>query len=239
MAGSASACIVPPTLDAVLSDDGGSMLVTNMDLLEGITASGLSYVSLTDLTAPETAVATLLLEAAGYANENQLGIYNYGGIGAQPSSAEMLLLFDGSASAPSSATIEFDLGTGTAWYDRNSNGVKDAGEIAAIGTTFGFYLNSPDSAECISNPTFYSDMLLNYDTRDTSHAAIYDIRTITGAIVGDPDAVVAFEDLLACHSDWDYSDMVIGVTDVAPVPEPTTIALLSLGSMAFLRRRRA
>ena len=110
-AGSASAAVVPPTLDAVLSDGGGSMLVTNMDLLEGIAATGQSYVSLTDLTAPETAVATLLLEAAGYANENQLGIYNYNGVGMQPGSSEMLLLFDGAASAPTSATIEFDITT--------------------------------------------------------------------------------------------------------------------------------
>jgi len=239
MAGTASAAVVPPTLDTVLSDNGGSVLVTNMDLLDGIAASGQSYVSLTDLTAPETAVATLLLEASGYANENQLGIYNYGGIGAQPSSSEMLLLFDGSASAPVSATIQFDITSGTAWYDRNSNGVKDAGETASVGTTFGFYLNSPDTAPCVSNPTFYSDSLLNPDTTTDPHAAIYDVRQVTGAIVGDPDVVVAFEDLLACHSDWDFSDVVVGVTDVAPVPEPTTIALLGLGSLAFLRRRRA
>ena len=72
-------------LDEVLSDGGGSILVTNMDLLDGIAASGQSYVNLTDLTAPGTAVATLLLEAAGYKNENEFGIYNYNGTGRRTS----------------------------------------------------------------------------------------------------------------------------------------------------------
>ncbi len=238
-AGSASACLVPPTLDNVLSDGGGSVLVTNMAPLTGVTDSGQSYVQLTDLSAPETAVATLLLEAAAYSGQNQFGIYNYNGAGVAPTASEMLLLFGGSASAPSSATIDFDLGAGTAWYDRNNNATQDAGETATIGTTFGFYLISPDSHGGISNPTFFTDDQLNPDTTGTPHGLIYDIGLITGAIVGDPDVVVAFEDLLSTHSDWDYTDMVIGVTDVAPVPEPTTIALLGLGSLAFMRKRRA
>lgn len=239
MAGGASACIVPPTLDVVLSDDGGSPLVTNMSLLEGIVASGQSYVTLTDLTTPETAVATLLLEAAAFANQNQFGIYNYNGVGVAPSASEMLLLFDGSASVPLSATIDFDLAAGTAWYDINSNGVEDPGETASVGTTFGFYLISPDSYHKVTNPTFYTDRLLNPESGKPLHGAIYDVGQVTGAIVGDPDVVVAFEDLLDKHADWDFSDMVIGVSDVSPVPEPATIALLGLGSMAFLKRRRA
>lgn len=239
LVGNVSACVVNPELDTVLSDDGGSVLVTNMGLLDGVGDSGLGYVHLTDLTSPQTAVATLLLEAAGYANQNQFGIYNYNGVGVAPSSDQMLLLFGGSASAPSSATIEFDLANGLAWYDRNSNSIQDAGETAIIGTTFGFYLISPDSAGGISNPTFFTDSMLNPDTTSTSHGLIYDTGSITGAIVGDPDVVVAFEDLLACHSDWDFSDMVVGVSDVAPVPEPTTMALFGLGSLAFLRKRRA
>ncbi len=239
LSGNASACLTPPTLDNVLSDGGGSVLVTNMNLLTDVVESGQNYVALTDLTTPQTAVATLLLEAAGYANQNQLGIYNYNGDGVAPSSSEMLLLFNGSATAPSSATIQFDLNTGTAWYDHNSNGIQDVDETASVGTTFGFYLISPDSALGISNPTFYTDSLLNPDTTAAPHGLIYDIRSITGAIVGDPDVVVAFEDLLACHSDWDFTDMVVGVTDVTPVPEPTTIALLGFGSLTFLRKRRS
>jgi hypothetical protein len=236
LANSASASIVPPTLDEVVN---GSMLVTDMSLLTGIAHSGQSYVSLTDLTKPATAVATILLESAAYAGKNQLGIYNYNGLGVAPSASQMLVLFKGSAAAPSSATVEFDLAGGLAWYDRNSNSVRDAGETASIGTTFGFFLISPDNYKGICNPTFFTDEKLNPDTKKTEHGLIYDTRHITGAISGDPDVVVAFEDLLAGHADWDYDDMVVGVSDVAPVPEPMTIALLGLGSLVFIRKRRA
>ncbi len=238
LADSAVACPVYPELDTVLSDDGGSPLVTNMVLLDGVVHCGQSYVYLTDLTFPETAVATLLLEAASYFGQNQFGIYNYDGSGIAPTAAEMLLLFEGSDNVPSSATVQFDIVNGTAWYDRNSNSTKDAGETADIGTVFGFFLVSPDSYCGISNPTFYTDEMLNPDTTSIEHGLIYDTRHITGAIVGDPDVVVAFEDLLAGHSDWDYSDMVVGVTDVAPLPEPATVALLSLGSFLVFRKRR-
>ena len=238
VATSVMATTVPPTLDTVLSDEGGSVLVTDMGLLTGITECGQSYVHLTDLTAPETIVATILLEAAGYAQQNQLGIYNYNGAGVAPLVSEMLLICHGTDAAPRSATIQFDLSGGTAWYDRNSNSTQDPGETASIGTTFGFYLNSPDSGGGISDPTFYTDELLNPDTTTTEHGLIYDTRHVTGAITGDPDVVVAFEDLLECHSDHDYTDMVVGITDVAPVPEPATVALLGLSSLALVRKKR-
>jgi hypothetical protein len=238
IADSVMATPVPPELDTVLSDGGGSLLVTDMGLLAGISECGESYVYLTDLTPPETAVATILLEAAGYAQQNEFGIYNYNGDGVVPSASEMLVIMQGTDAMPRSATIQFDLAGGIAWYDRNSNSVQDAGETATIGSTFGFYLNSPDSAGGISNPTFYTDESLNPDTTAVEHGLIYDTRHVTGAITGDPDVVVAFEDLLECHSDHDYSDMVVGISDVAPVPEPATIALLGLSSLALLRKKR-
>lgn len=235
---SVSAVPVLPTLDAVLSDGPGSPLVTDMSLLAGLTERG-QNLCLTDLTFPEISVATMLFEEAGYAGSNQFGIYNYNGPGVAPSASEMLLLFEGSDESPISATVQFDLTNEIAWYDRNSNATKDAGETANMGAVFGVYLISPDKCGGISNPTFYTDELLNPDTAAKEHGLIYDTRHITGAITGNPDVVVAFEDLLAGHSDWDYDDMVVGITDVAPVPEPATIALLGLGSLALLRKRRA
>ncbi len=226
-----------PTLDVILSDGGVSPLVTDISLLGGLTATGQSFVSLLDMVAPVTSTATILLEEAGYAGQNQFGIYNFNGNGVAPSAGEMLLLFGGSAAVGASAVVQFDLAGGTAWFDRNGNDVMDAGETAAIGAVFGFFLKSPDSAGGISNPTFYSDELLNPDGA-MEHALLFNTGGITGAIYGDPSVVVAFEDLLASHTDCDYSDMVVGISNVTPVPEPATVALLGLGSLAALRRRR-
>jgi len=234
-----------PTLDTVLSDDGGSPFLINPSLVTGLGASDASYVDLTDLTPPETSVATILLEAAGFAGSNVLGIYNCKGTGVAPTASEMLELFPGGAGAAFSASVQFDLATGLAWYDRNSNGIKDAGETAMVGDSFGFYLGSPDVYGDLSNPFFYSDALLNPDTVATEHGLIYDTRGITGAITGDPDIVVAFEDLLAGHSDWDFTDMVIGITDVAPwsgdvepIPTPGAFVLCMVGTALVGRMRR-
>lgn len=168
---SVSAVPVHPTLDAVLSDGPGSPLVTDMSLLAGLTERG-QNLCLTDLTFPEISVATMLFEEAGYAGSNQFGIYNYNGPGVAPSAWEMLLLFEGSDELPISATVQFDLTNEIAWYDRNSNATKDAGETANMGAVFGAYLTSPDKCGGISNPTFYTDELLNPDTAAIEHGLI-------------------------------------------------------------------
>lgn len=38
-------------------------------------------------------------------------------------------------------------------------------------------------------------------------------------------------------TDWDYNDLVVEVT-LVPVPEPSSLALIALGGLAMLRRRR-
>jgi len=234
-----------PSLDTVLHDGSGSPLVTNWGPITALGPSEASYVRLTHLaTAQRTVVATILLEDAAYKNNNQFGIYNYNGEGVAPQASQMLLLFDGPAAVAQSATIVFDTANNIAWYDRDSDNVQDPGETANIGKIFGFYLISPDQHGGISNPTFYSDELLNPDnTANTvyEHGLTYDTELITGAITGDPDVVVAFEDLLAGHCDWDYSDMVVGVTDVTAIPAPGAVTVCSLGVMlvGWLRRRRS
>ena len=237
-----------PKLGEVVSDDGGTPMVTNPQRIADVAPSNASYVKLTDLTIPATSVATILLEAADYAPANGLGIYSYKGAGVAPSSSEMLDIFAGADGLFTSATLEFDLADGTVWYDRNGNLVPDADEIAMIGDTFGFYMTSPDQYGGIRNPLFFTDDVLNPDTLATKHGLIYDTGSITGGITGDPDIVLAFEDLLAGHSDWDYSDMVISVTDVTPwtdrvnpipLPGAGLLGVLGLSCAGMRLRRRA
>lgn len=227
----------PPTLDEVIIDGGGSPLIIDLEALVGVTECGQSWVKLPTTSASQIVEMTILLEEALYMNENQFGIYNYNGSGVAPSASEMLLVFDGNDGLGDSAEINFDLLAGTAWYDRNSNSIKDNDETVQIGSTFGFYLISPDIGCCISNPTFYSDELLNPDTTSSEHGLIYDVSEISSAIERNPDVVVAFEDLLVCHTDCDFDDIVVGVKGVSPVPEPATVILLGAGGLVLLRKR--
>lgn len=224
----------PPTLYEVVGD---SPLVVNAEPLKVVTESGNSWVKLSSIDQTRIIIATILLEEAAYDYLNKFGIYNYNGPGVAPTESEKLLILNGSDEVGDTASVQFDLLTSIAWYDRNGNSIKEAGETAHIGNIFGFYLISPDTGYGICRSTFYTDELLNPDTTAIEHGLIYDTSYITGAIKGDPDVVVAFEDLLIYHADCDYDDMVVGITNVTAVPEPATVFILGIGSLVLLRKR--
>jgi hypothetical protein len=178
--------------------------------------TGAQAVILTDTDGNnDDATAFLLLESAGNASSNKFGIYGFTQSGSSITlTGQTLEVFPGSATdAPTSVTLAFDLVAGTV---TNQSTLATAN----IGAVFGFYLTDP------INRTFYSHTILNTDQFD--HFRIFDTSDDAVSQLLGSDVIVAIEDLYG-GGDRDYNDMVAGVTDVKPVPEPGTMMLLGSG----------
>lgn len=174
-------------------------------------------------------VATVVIELGAYANGNTLGIYD------RANPASKVQVFGGAATQGSQAILSI-LANGSVILNFTDTGVDFAGNA------FGLYLDSSAGA---SGGLFYSDTALNADQGD--HMFAYQgvgdtiqIPPFSAGQWGPNEYILAFEDLDGSVADWNYTDMVVLVESVTPVPDGgATILMVGmalLGLAAFRRK---
>ena len=189
--------------------------------------------SIWEIDGSGSAVSTIIMEAAGFRNSNKFGIYDPHNLN------NRIEVFSG-AGGPGDVHFVTMLATGQVLV----NGVATGAPLTSV-NHFGFYLDAT-VGNGNSSAVFYSDTLHNADGVD--HMYAYQ------GMASNPDRIqippyaagywtnnmyaLAFEDLWG-GGDRDYSDFVVMMESVTPVPVPGAILLGMLGlSVAGMKLRR-
>jgi hypothetical protein len=144
---------------------------------------------------------TLMIELAGNAASNSIGVYNTNAGPVPP----LFQLFPGAASSGWFATAHFSGGNMTVTLFDNNSIIQGQNFYAGVNANgFGFYISGPGG-------TFYSE-----DSRNAGGAA--QILTYLGTGVNFGDWWECFEDTPFAGGDQDFDDAVLLLQSVVPTP---------------------
>jgi len=158
-------------------------------------------------TVSNNSTFTLMIELAGNAATNNIGIYNGGAVGAPP----LYQVFPGAASAGWFATCSFRSGPTRVvvnLFDDNAAFQGQNTYLGADASNFGYYLQGPGGL-------FYTQ-----DARNAGSAA----QALAYAGTGNNNGQwwLAWEDLAVGSGDQDYDDAVLFLESIAPTPVSKT-----------------
>jgi hypothetical protein len=147
------------------------------------------------------ATFTLMIELAGNATQNAIGVYN----AADPPNPPLFQIFPGAATAGWFATAHFGpAGSLTVLlYDQNAVSQGSTGYAGVNRNNFGFYLKGPGG-------TFYS--------QDSRNGGFPQVLTYLGTGQNFGDWWECFDDLPWNGADRDFEDAILLLQSVAPTP---------------------